>query len=161
MIVGIDIEAAAVGTAGIARYVTGLVGGILDHPQDIEELHLFSPHRISKFDHPLVRWHLHGKSPRAWRTALLSSHLGLGHPLADTQYLDVYHATDLVFPIQSSRIGSIVVTVHDLTPITHRATHGLIHSLATQIFYHILVRCQHQVITPSLHVRNSVLLKYY
>lgn len=48
MIIGIHVEAAAVGTAGIARYVDGLVSEILDHPQDIKEVHLFSPHRVRK-----------------------------------------------------------------------------------------------------------------
>lgn len=156
MIVGIDVEAAALGNAGISRYVTCLVHEFLCNPQEIKELHLFAPRKVTGFDHPLVHWHIHGKSPRTWRIALLLSHLGLARPLAGAPFLDVYHAPDLVFPRQEHASWTTVVTVHDLTTITHFRTHGLVHSLSTWLFMKILSLCGHSIIVPSQHVANQV-----
>ncbi len=146
--VAIDYDPALRARDGIARYTRCLVDAMLAIDPTIE-LFLVASTAVGMPVHPRVRPLVHGMSPRWWRIRLLLAHLVGASVLRDMPPVDVFHATDFVFPPTSDRLPSVVVSLHDVTTVTHARMHSTLHRLVTGAFLEVLRRSTNHILVPT------------
>jgi glycosyltransferase involved in cell wall biosynthesis len=140
---------------GVARYVKQLVPRLLEEDPGLE-LYLVGSRAQGMPVHPRVHAVAHGLSARAWRLRLLvalATNRSLGGLLPR---VDVFHATDYVFPPEGPDVGRVVVTIHDVSVVTHPATHTWLNRASLRLFMEVLRRKRYHVITPSQAVSREL-----
>lgn len=142
----IDVSPALTQRAGIARYVRGIT----------EALVTLDPSTLGTYSHS---WTTPGVQPfgvphtgsrtsaRAWRMNLMIGHLLNRTILPGVNRFDHFLATDLAFPFASE--SRVVVTVHDLTAVTHSGTHTPLTKVYTRFMLARLRKSQHRIIAVS------------
>ncbi len=142
----IDVSAALTQRAGIARYVRGLTEAMVKlAPETLGTYsHSWTTPGVPPFGVP------HAGSPhsaRHWRMGLMAGHLLHRTVLPGLDQFDRFLATDLAFPFGSK--DQMVVTVHDLTPVTHPGTHAPLTRFYSRFMLNQLKRRQHRIIAVS------------
>lgn len=142
----IDVSAALTQRAGIARYVRGIT----------EALVKLEPETFGTYSHS---WTTPGTRPfgvahrgssataRAWRLRLMIGHLLHLTILPGLDCFETFLATDLAFPFAPP--DRVVVTVHDLTAMTHPAMHSPLTRLFTRFMLAGLKTRRHRIIAVS------------
>ena len=142
----IDVSAALTQRAGIARYVRGIT----------EALVKLEPQALGTYSHS---WTTPGAQPfgvahagspasaRAWRLRLMIGHLLHLTVLPGLDHFEKFHATDLAFPFAPR--DRVVVTVHDLTAMTHPAMHSPLTRVFIRFMLAHLKTRQHRIIAVS------------
>jgi hypothetical protein len=115
MKIGIDYDPALRANDGIAVYVRELVFELV--ALEDNEIYLFGETNAGMPVRPRIFHFAHGMKPLEWRIYNLKRHLGIGKAVALPK-IDVYHATDYVFPPRCASINAVVVSIHDIMPIT-------------------------------------------
>lgn len=133
---------------GIARYTRSLVDALLA-TDELLELFLFASTAVGMPVHPRVTPVVHGMTPRWWRVRLLLAHFAGIPVMRGMPKVDLFHATDFVFPPTSDRVPIVVVSLHDITTITSQKTHTYTHRVVTSIFLMLLKNSPHHVLVPS------------
>jgi hypothetical protein len=155
MKVALDYDPALRGEAGVARYVRELVPHLLEADEALE-LHLVGRRSHGMPVHPRIRHVAHGMAPRRWRLTLLAS-LAVNRLVGvSLPEVDIFHATDFAFPPAGARIRRVVVTIHDLSTLTHASTHTLLNRVALWLFLMALRMRRYHVITPSEAAARAV-----
>ena len=148
----IDVSAALTQRAGIARYVRGLTEAMV--AMDPTERGF----TVGTYSHS---WKTPGKkpfgvahvgtwlSPRQWRAALLVGHLTHLPVLPGNNIPNnaTFLATDLAFPFAPPE--RVVVTVHDLTAITHPKVHTPLTRWFAGMMVRQLRRQRHRIVAVS------------
>ncbi len=121
----IDASPAAYQTAGIGRYVRGLLRGLRQHTEVGTAYFYYGSVKGCGLPTPLWEMAL-GLDHRRYRLLLLA-HYYLGRQLRATGSAHLFHATDFVGP-RFLDLPS-VVTVHDLSFLTHPEWHAPLNAL--------------------------------
>jgi glycosyltransferase involved in cell wall biosynthesis len=126
----IDVSAAAYQRAGIGRYTRQIVAHLGQLP-DIALSYFYYGRPISLPGLPDPHWSISlSYSHRKYRLALLLQYY-LGLALEAQGHGDLFHATDFVGP-RFSRLPT-VITVHDLSFISHPEWHSPLNALALRL----------------------------
>ena len=156
MRVSLDYDPALRGHAGIARYVQALTQHLLQADESLQ-LYLVGPRTADRPRHPRIHPVTHGLSARAWRLRLLLAHYAGWSLDSMLPPVDLFHATDYVFPPQSRAIHRVVVSIHDLSIIKSPGLHTWMNRLSLRLFLRLLRQHRHHIITPSAAVRHDVI----
>lgn len=146
--VAIDYDPALRAQDGIARYTRSLVDAMLAADESME-LFLFGSTAVGMPVHPRVTPVVHGMTPRWWRVRLLLAHFAGVPVMRELPEVDLFHATDFVFPPTSDHMPLVIVSLHDVTTITSRRMHTFVHSIVTEIFMTILQKSSNHILVPT------------
>ena len=146
--VAVDYDPALRAQDGIARYTRSLVDAMLAADESME-LFLFGSTAVGMPVHPRVSPVVHGMSPRWWRVRLLLAHFAGIPVMRNLPSVDLFHATDFVFPPTCSSMPLVIVSLHDVTTVSNRTMHTLFHRIITGIFMTILKQSPHHILVPT------------
>jgi len=146
--VAIDYDPALRAQDGIARYTRSLVDAMLAADESME-LFLFGSTAVGMPVHPRVTPVVHGMTPRLWRVRLLLAHFAGVPAMREFPEVDLFHATDFVFPPTSDRVPMVLVSLHDVTTVSNRTMHTFSHRIVTGIFMTILKKSPHHILVPT------------
>lgn len=146
----IDVSAALTQRAGIARYVRGVVEALvaMDPEARGAMIGTYSHSWTTPGTRPFGVLHAGtGLSARQWRLRLMIGHLVRRPVLPGLNQYEQFLATDLAFPYAPD--DRVVVTVHDLTTITHPDAHSPLTRFFTRFMVAQLRHRAHRVIAVS------------
>ena len=146
--VAIDYDPALRAQDGIARYTRSLVDAMLAADESMD-LFLFASTAVGMPVHPRVTPVVHGMTPRLWRVRLLLAHFAGVPAMREFPEVDLFHATDFVFPPTSDRVPMVLVSLHDVTTVSNRTMHTFSHRIVTGTFMTILKKSPHHILVPT------------
>jgi glycosyltransferase involved in cell wall biosynthesis len=155
----IDYSSAIAHTAGVSRYVRELVDALTGLPDEIMVALLHNTPGAALPSTPLKAPHIAlPYGIKGWRAAMLAGGRTFGNQLSRAAHFDVFHGPDSIVPALPS---PAVMTIHDLTVLSHPHFHTRLNRLFMQLALPVMAKRARVIIADSHSTRAQIISRLH